>query len=723
MPGIGSSLYDAICSILWCVVPRIGNSWLNRAWLMAVLVATAVARATPAPAFTAVPAAGTAAAQIRMGAAWYPEQWPEDRWEKDLALMEAAGMNVVRVGEFAWSALEPAEDHYDLEWLARAVRLAEKHHIAVVIGTPTDAPPAWLTSAHPQVLRVGPDGQQAEHGGRRQFSYSSPLYRSFCRDIATRLAERFGHDPNVIGWQIDNEYTDESFDPDTRAQFQDWLHRRYGSLDSLNEDWTTAYWSQTYSAWSQIPLNDKPGNPGLMLDHRRFVTDTWRSYQREQLEAIRAHSERRQFITTNIGGLGWSDNWDHYAITADLDVASWDPYVGQGHLDYIRHGASSDYVRGWKQQNFWVMETQPGFVNWAPVNTTLSPGEVRAYGWESVGHGADAILYWQWRSALNGQEQYHGALVGPDGSPLPLYEEVRQLGQELATASAALSGTTPRPDVAIVTTYESRWAIDFQPHSRNYDQQRILLDYYRALDDLTHGVDIVHASAPLDHYKLVLAPSLNVIPAALGEHLAEYVRNGGHLILGPRSGMKDEFNRLDVHRQPGPLVDALGGRVEQYYALDDRLAVSGEAGSGTASIWGEDLSAHDPQTRVILRYGASETWLSDRPAALRRTYGKGTLTYLGTVLDPAMMSAFVKQALDAAHVTAAFGLLPPDVELMRRQTAAGDRIVFILINHGRQTRAIHLPVTLQDVLAEGRVVRSVTLASQGVAVLEGSHAR
>ena len=665
-------------------------------------------------------ARAAAATPLRLGAAWYPEQWPEERWDTDLTLMQSAGMNVVRIGEFAWSALEPSEGHYDLDWMARAVRLAEKHHIAVVIGTPTDTPPAWLTGQYPQVLRIGADGKQAEHGARRQFSYSSPLYRNFCRDIVQHLAARFGHDPNVIGWQIDNEYTDESFDPDTRRQFQNWLQQRYGSLGALNSAWTTAYWSQTYSAWSQIPLNDKPGNPGLLLDHRRFVTDTWRSYQKAQIDTIHAGSEPRQFITTNIGGLGWSDNWDHYAISADLDLASWDPYIGQGHLDYRRHGAISDYVRGWKRQNFWVMETQASFVNWAPINTTLDPGEVRAYDWESVGHGADAVLYWQWRSALNGQEQYHGCLVGPDGRPLPLYQEVRQIGHEFALASAALSGTSPRSDVAILTTYESRWAIDFQPHTRAYDQQAVLLDYYRAVDDLTHHLDIVQASAPLEGYKLLLAPSLNVIPAALGQHLLDYVRNGGHLILGPRSGMKDEFNRLDTHRQPGPLVDALGGRVEQYYALDERLTVSGELGAGSASIWGEELSAHSPDTHIILRYGANDTWLSDKPAALRATYGRGTLTYLGTLLDPAAMSAFIRQALDAAHAGSTFGPLPPDVEVTRR--VADDHTVFILINHGKQARTLALPTGMRDILADGRNIQSLTLTPQGVAVLEEPHA-
>jgi beta-galactosidase len=662
-----------------------------------------------------------AAVPLLLGSAWYPEQWPESRWDEDLTLMEAAGMNVVRIGEFAWSALEPSEGHFDLDWLARAVRLAEKHHIAVVIGTPTDTPPAWLTSRYPQVLRVGADGKQAEHGGRRQFSYSSPLYRNFCRDIAGRLAERFGHDPNVIGWQIDNEYTDESFDPDTRRQFQDWLRHRYTTLDALNTAWTTTYWSQTYSDWSQIPLNAQAGNPGLLLEHRHFVTDTWRGYQKTQIDAIRAHAEPRQLITTNIGGLGWSDNWDHYAIASDLDIASWDPYVGQGHLDFRRHAAISDYVRGWKQRNFWVMETQPGSVNWAPINTSLDKGEVRAMAWESIGHGADAVLYWQWRSALNGQEQYHGALVGPDGKPLPLYEEVRQLGHEFAVASPALAATAPTPRVAILTTYESRWAIDFQPHTQSYDQQRILLDYYRSLDDLTRSVDIVHASAPLDRYQLVLAPSLNVIPADLGRHLADYVSNGGHLILGPRSGMKDEFDRLDPHRQPGPLMSSLGGRVEQYYALDESVSVSGDVGTGTASIWGEALSASSAQTKIILRYGKNSTWLSESPAAISRQFGKGTITYLGTVLDSSLMSAFLKDALTSARVTSLFESLPPSVEVTQRVN--DNREVFILINHSPQTQSVTLPATMRDVLTGQQVSSSISLDTQGVAVLEEPHAR
>jgi beta-galactosidase len=672
--------------------------------------------ALPGKPSRASPALSTALGRLWLGAAWYPEQWPESAWDRDLSLMQAAGINVVRVGEFAWSRLEPVEGDYDFDWLARAVAMAKRHHIAVVIGTPTDAPPAWLTSRYSQVLGVGPDGRRAEHGGRRQFSYSSPLYRKFCRDIVTHLARRFGHDPDVIGWQIDNEYTDESYDAATRTQFQQWLRRRFGTLAALNRAWTTAYWSQTYTAWSQIPLNAQPGNPGLMLAHRHFVTRTWRDYQSNQIAALRRYIAPRQFITSNFGGLGWSDNWDHYTLAHDLDLASWDDYVGQGHLDAYRNGAVSDFVRGWKRRDYWVMEAQPGFVDWAPISNSLDEGEVRAMTWQSIGHGADGVLFWQWRSALNGQEQYHGTLVGPDGNPVPLYHEVARIGREFRRASAAIAGTAPVSQVAIVTTYDSRWAIEFQRHAAAYRQLDVLLEYYRPLEDLTHSVDIVSANAPLGRYKVVVAPGLNLIPQTLARHLAAYVRGGGHLILGPRSGMKDRDDRLDVHRQPGPLVAVLGGRVQQYYALDSAVAVSGPAGTGEASIWAEALQPLSRQTRVILRYAPNSSWLSTQPAALRRTYGRGEITYLGALLDPGLTRSLLQRTLAAAHVTSSLGVLPPGVELMRRYGRG--RQVTILINHGTSPRTIALPQSMRDVLQSGVTVREVRLGAQGVAVLE-----
>jgi beta-galactosidase len=653
---------------------------------------------------------------LLLGAAWYPEQWPESHWGQDLRLMEEAHLHVVRVGEFAWSRMEPVEGRYDLDWLERAVRLAERHHITVVLGTPTDAPPAWLTSAHPETLRMDATGHLVEHGNRRQFNYANPHYRVYCAEIAEQLSRRFGHDPNVIGWQIGNEYSDESFDPETKRQFQDWLKTRFGTLDALNRDWTTAYWSQTYDRWDEIPLPSGGGNPGLLLEHRHFVSDTWRDFQHVQVVAIRKFAEKRQFITTNLGGLGWSDNFDHYEINNELDLAAWDDYVGQGHLNVARNSAMHDFVRGWKRANFWVMETQPGFVNWAPVNNALDPGETRAMAWQAVGHGADAVLYWQWRSALNGQEQYHGAIVGPDGGPLPIYPEITQTGGEFERVAKTLAGTSPVAQVALLHSYDSRWAIDFQAHNRNYDQLEVLLGYYGPLREQRLTVDIVNANAPLDGYKLVLAPSLNVISAELASRLLAWVEQGGHLVLGPRSGMKDEHDALNVERQPGPLADALGGRVEQFYALEVPVPASGDAGAGTASIWAEQLSAHTDQDEVLLRYGKGNGWLDRQPAMISRSVGKGRITYLGAVLDPALMRSVLQRFTREAHVEPEFGPLPPDVEVCRR--VGNGHSIYVLINHGTGVAHAALPSAMHDLLGDGHILTEVVLDAQGVAVLE-----
>ena len=653
---------------------------------------------------------------LYLGSAWYPEQWPESRWDADLALMEQAHFNVVRVGEFAWSSLEPRENVYTLDWLDRAIALAAKHHLRVVIGTPTDAPPAWLTVKYPETLGVNADGHTREHGSRRQFNYANPHYRELCRAIVLQLAQRFGHNPAVIGWQIGNEYTDESFDPATKAQFHDFLQQRYGTLDNLNRRWATAYWSQTYTDWSQIPMVNDHGNPGLLLEHKHFVTATWRSFQRNQIDVLRAHVDKRQFITTNIGGLAWSDNWDHYRIAEDLDFASWDDYVGQGHLDVAKNAMLNDFVRGWKRQNFWVMETQPASVNWAPVNNALAPGETRALAWQTIGHGADAVLYWQWRAALNGQEQYHGAIVGADGKPLPLYPELQKLGDELTRVAPYLEGTSPHAQIALLHTYDSRWAIDFQPHSNRYDQQKVLLAFYRPLEQLAQStgqaVDIIDPTQPavLAQYKVLVAPSLNVIDDALAAKLLTWVKQGGTLLLGPRSGMKDEYNALQPQRQPGPLAEALGAKVEQFYALDKPVTLTP---SGTADIWAESLTPASPDTHIALTYSDPGGWLDGKAAMVEHRVGRGAIAYLGTLPDDATLAITLKKLapFSPQRIEA-----PGNVELCTRRGAHGP--ITIAINHGDAPATVRLTAPMRDLLTQSSTpVQSLTLAPQGVAVL------
>jgi beta-galactosidase len=654
---------------------------------------------------------------ILLGTSWYPEQWPESRWETDLALMQQAGVHVVRLGEFAWSRMEPAEGQYELDWLDRAITAAAKHGIYTVLGTPTAGPPAWLTQKYPETLRLQEDGHLTEHGNRQQFNFASPKYREFTRGIAEQIAKRFGHNPWVIGWQIDNEYAEESYDPGTKAAFQNWLKARYGTLDNLNARWTTSYWSETFFDWSQIPIQVRVGNPGLLLSWKRFVSDTWRSYQKEQIEVIRANSDPKKFITANT--MGWFDGFDHYTVTQDVDLASWDDYVGRGHLDPVANGAAHDLTRGFKRKNFWVIETQPGSVNWATVNNSLNKGEVRAMAWHAIGHGADTVAYWQWRSALNGQEQYHGTLLGPDGTPVPLYGEIQQLGAEFAKAGPVFAGTSVKSDVAILHSYESRWAIQWQRHNNLYEPVSEILSYYRPLRSICQSVDVVPPTVPLGKYKLVVAPGLNVLSDETARNLIAYVQQGGHLVLGQRSGMKDDDNSLQTNRQPGPLVDLLGGRVEQYYALIDPVPMEGKFGPSSSRLWAELLSVkggHDQagKAEVLETYSTSNGWLDGQPSAITRQAGKGRITYIGAWMDDTGMANAAKWMTDVSGVTPAFGLVPDGVEVSVRYGPRGP--VFILINFSRTEQSITLPSEFEDVLVGG-TPQALTLPIYGVAVL------
>jgi beta-galactosidase len=676
------------------------------------------------------------------GCAWYPEHWPEARWAEDLRLMREARMNMVRIAEFAWSSIEPEEGRYSLDWIERAIEAAAAQGFAVVLGTPTAAPPAWLTQRYPEVLAVGPSGIRRKPGSRCEYAPGNETYRRLGQAVAKAMAERFGKHPAVIGWQIDNEYKSLSHDDDTRAQFQQWLARKYDSLAELNRRWCTIYWSQTFTAWTQIPLPvrtadtfpDEHYHPALQLDWKRFQGYLYSTFQAGQIAEIRAHADARQWVTHNF--MGFFDLFDHYEVAADLDFVSWDSYVPTSRPDPFANGASHDLMRGLKRRNFWLMETQPGFVNWRPANNTLDPGEVRTLAWHAIGHGADAVAYWQWRSALNSQEQYHGTVLAADGTPRPVYGELAALGAELEALAPVLAGTGPRPAVGLLHSYDSRWALDIQRHHHAFDPQLQIVEWYRPLRELGHDVEIVHPSASLEAFELVVAPSLHLIEPAMVESLCQFVERGGHLVLGPRTGVKDVDNALYPMRGPGPLSVLSPARVEEFYVLDETVAIKGSIGAGRARIWADWLEPTGPAAEVLLRYAHEGAWFDGKAAAVTHTVGKGRVTLLGTWLDQTTMRALMRKVVDWAGLTSLTGELPEGIEVCRRacgvsnvsdtasnlgirpQTPSADDL-WIVINHGRAPQTLHFARPMADLIAGQR---GASLDINGLSVLVLKHA-
>jgi beta-galactosidase len=629
--------------------------------------------------------------------------------------MQKAHLHMVRVGEFAWTALEPAEGKYDLDWLERAINLAGQHGIYTVLGTPSAGPPVWMEKKYPDIMVTEDNGKLFTGATRNHGNWNSERYRRFVQEIDEQLAQRFGHNPYVIGWQIDNEFSKQSFDADTQGQFHRWLEHRYGSIAKLNAAWTTAYNNQTYSSFDEVPLVNGTGDnsPGLWLDSKRFITDSLRSFQRIQIDAIRKYAEPQQKITTNL--MGWYDLFDHYEIAKDLDIVAWDNPQVQGAYFPMQNGAVHDLMRGLKgSADYWVMETTAGPRGGGNASAMLRKGEMRAAIWEYVGHGADLVSYWQWRDALNGGEANHGAIVDVDGTPDPIYTEYAQLGAEFEKAAPALAGTTAHAQVALLHSYPSRWDINWQKMNPAYDPVAELMSYYTPLRQLGYSVDIVPPDRDLSQYKLVIAPGLTVLEQPQADNLARYVKGGGHLVLAQRSGMKDENNSRWPQRQPGPLVDLLGARVEQYMALLEPVSVDGTWGSSPAKLFAEQLHVINPDTRVLMRWHAPNSWLDGEPAAVTRSVGQGSIAYMGAWMDDPAMKRAVEWMLNSSGARPDLFAVPATVEVFHRAGAGKD--VFIIGNYSTSATKVKLPESMENVLTGDRS-GVVDLPAFGVAVL------
>jgi beta-galactosidase len=671
----------------------------------------------------AIPAPGF---RLHLGVAYYPEHWPEDRWSEDIRLMKEAGLSVARLAEFAWSSLEPEAGKFQFDWLERVIQQLAENEIVSVLGTPTAAPPAWLTHNDAQTLAVDEFGRYAQHGNRCHYCVTSPTFHDAVRRIVKAMAERFGPHPSVIGWQLDNEYSRVCYCTRCQRLFQAFLKDRYQTLDNLNQRWSTAYWSQTYSDWDQIPIPIGGHNPGLMLEFKRFTTYNYRNFQKIQLDCLRPYLPENVWVTHNF--MGWFDGFDHYDLAEDLDMISWDYYVGTGHHDYLGSSATHALTRGFKRKNYWVMETQPGSVNWSGVNNMLDQGEARLMAWQGVAHGADGILYWQWRSALGGQEQYHGTLVDQAGLPRPIYSEVQQLGEEFKKVSHLLEGTAPKARVAMLYDYESRWAVQWQKHHKDFDYVAHFNHYYRYLAVRNVNVEVLPARkitdvSQLKGIKLLIAPALNIITEPLAKVLEDFLKRGGHLVLTLRSGMKDEYNALLPMRQPGFLAKLAGIEVEEYYALDEPILIKGHLFDGVVRQWAERLKLTGQYVLPMAKYKKSNGWLDDQ-AAITVTGilgGSGLIYYIGCYLDDKNQQILVDRLLKNCNQVVLN--TPPNVEVRIRVQPdpegkpENDREVYFVMNHASHETTLWLPWLARNQITGELIDTELNLPPYGVVVI------
>ncbi len=528
-----------------------------------------------------------------LGVCYYPEHWPEEIWPQDAADMVKAGLTWVRIGEFAWSRLEPQPGRLDLDWLDRAIETLGQAGLKVILGTPTATPPRWMLDKLPDMLAKDAQGHPRGFGSRRHYCFSHQGYRAESRRITEILAKRYGANQHIAAWQTDNEYgchdTVISYSDAARAAFQDWLAQKYQSTDALNRAWGNIFWSMEYDSFDQINLPNltvTEPNPSHALAFRRFSSDQVVAFNREQVQIIRAHTDAP--VIHNY--MGRITEFDHFDVGADLDIASWDSYplgfledrleddeahkrayAQQGDPDF--QAFHHDLYRAVGKGRWWVMEQQPGPVNWAPVNPAPLPGMCRLWAWEAFAHGAEAVCYFRWRQAPFAQEQMHAGLLRPDRIPAPALAEAAQVADELAQMPEANTATA---QTALIFDYASAWGWDVQPQGTGFDYFRLVFETYRGLRKLGLDLDILPPDTrDLSSYKLVLAPGILALSDPLKAALKTYK---GTAIIGPRSSSKTPELTIPDPLPPNlPGLDTTITRSETFRADMDRPLQNGGA--------------------------------------------------------------------------------------------------------------------------------------------------
>ena len=642
---------------------------------------------------------------MKLGVCYYPEHWPERLWTEDAARMIAAGLSVVRIGEFAWSRIEPEPGRFDWGWLDRAITVLDDAGLGVILGTPTATPPKWLVDRMPDMVAIDRQGRPRGFGSRRHYCFSHLPYRAEAVRITTLLAERYGQHPAVVAWQTDNEYGCHdsvlSYSPAARDAFRLWLAERYGTIEVLNAAWGNVFWSMEYLNFDAVDLPNltvTEANPAHWLAFRRFSSDQVIAFNRAQVDVLRAASPGRD-ITHN--AMGFFTEYDHHDLGRDLDTLGWDsyplgfldsfPFSEADKLAYARQGHPDiaafhhDLYRGCAQGGrWWVLEQQPGPVNWARHNPAPLPGMVRLWTLEAMAHGAELVSYFRWRQFPQAQEQHHAGLLRPDSVAAPGLAEATAAARDIA----ALGAVGPPPTcAALVFDYQADWVTGIQPQGAGLSALWAAFACYTALRELGLDVDIVPPVTPLDGYLLCVIPCLPIVADVLVESLAAFK---GQVIIGPRSGSRDADFAIPPELPPGKLQALFPAKVTHVESLRPGLTHPGEGWQ--VARWLEHLeTAATPE--LVADDGTTACWKH------------GQVRYLAAWPQAALIGKVIARAAQDAGLTT--HALPVGLRLRR----AGQRC--FAFNYAHAPR--DLPASLTGQLELG----ARTLPAAGVAVLAG----
>ncbi|MGC9347748.1 MAG: beta-galactosidase [Anaerolineae bacterium] len=648
------------------------------------------------------------------GVAYYPEHWPEERWAVDAQLMQDAGLTGVRMGEFAWSRLEPKAGRYDFAWLDRAVELLGEHGVKTMMCTCSRTPPPWVFHRHPEIRNVRADGHVANYGHRYTVCHNNPVFVELSRRIDRAVIEHYAAHEHVMAWHIDNEIGSGNtcYCETCRAKFIDYLREKYRTVERLNEAWGAHFWSFAFSDFDEVPLPVGVSfpSPNLAMEYARFQSKTNVDFARWRYELMK-ELDPKTWVTTNFqtSNRTHTDIFDLGEATDVYGTNFYPPFAPEFALDYCR-GARGELL---------ILEQRSGQPHW---DVATRPGWMRLWSYRSLAHGACGINYFRWRPCRWGQEEYWHGVLPHSGQPTRQYEELQHMGRELQQVGALIDKTKPQAEVAIVMGYDARWALNavLPPglsgrfRQEGLDVHSAAEAYHAALMGVNVTTDAMDPREDLSKYKLVIAPRLYCTDDPTAENLRAYVSDGGILCLTSRSGVVDEYNKIFSQPAPGPLREMAGVEIHDYGALETPLPLDTKDGALSSVFEGERWADEIVTTtaQVLAEYAAG--WLAGTPAITVNDYGKGKVVYVGTLLRGPSLGAFVTWLTGIAGVS---GILstPEHVRAYERRSET-ERLLFLL-NFGDEATTVSLGTAWNDAFTD-KSTDAVILPPAGVSLLK-----
>jgi beta-galactosidase len=666
---------------------------------------------------------------IGYGGDYNPEQWPEKIWKEDISLMKDAGVNLVHIGIFSWAKLQKSENDYDFSWLDKIISMLEESGINFGLATSTAAQPAWMSKRYPDILPVDKNGNKIWYGSRQTYCPNSKSYRKFAANITEKIVNRYKDTKGLKLWHIHNEYgchMQECYCDNCAEAFRKWLIEKYKKVENINKAWGTSFWGQTYYDMEEIippRITTAYHNPSQVLDYKRFMSDSILECFLNEKSIIKKLSPDIP-VSTNF--MQHHKPLDYIRWAPNIDIIAWDCYMDPvPEYDPSWAAINHDLMRSLgKGKPFILMEQATNHVNWMPVNTNKAPGKMRLWSYQAVAHGADAVMFFQWRQSLKGAEKFHSAMVTHTGDKNSRqYKEVSALGNELKLLKE-IKDSTIESEAAIVFDYNNWWAVENDPRqSRDLHYWDNVLLYYRQLYRLNIPLDFVSQESDLSSYKIVIAPLMYMMKKGFKEKIEKHVSGGGIFITTFYSGVVDDTDGVYYGGYPGPLKDILGIEVEEYHALaphmSNKIVFNKDLGNikkgpYDCGLWCDIVNLKTAEALAVF----GEDFYKGRACITQNNYGEGKAYYIASRPEEGLLKAFFKNVLTNNNIAPAFSV-PEGVEISIRHNE-NNKYIFIL-NHKESSVNISLPdKDYYNLLSGEKITDNVSIDKNNLAVLKKS---